>query len=48
MAPEIQKGQQYESNTDLWSIGILIFELLAGVPPFNARNKAELAEKIEK
>lgn len=42
MAPEIQKGETYDEKADLWSVGVILFELIAGFPPFNGRNKAEL------
>lgn len=35
MAPEMIKGDSdYSSKTDLWSIGIIFYQLLYGNPPF--------------
>ena len=34
MAPEQMKGQEYGIEIDLWTYGILLFELLAGYNPF--------------
>jgi len=34
MAPEIIMGFEYTSKVDTWSIGILLFILLTGQPPF--------------
>ena len=35
MAPELIEGaREYSSKTDLWSIGILFYQLLYGVVPF--------------
>jgi serine/threonine protein kinase len=48
MAPEIQKGQKYGDNADLWSLGVILFELLAGFPPFTGKNKADLKNNIDK
>jgi serine/threonine protein kinase len=48
MAPEIQKGERYGEKGDLWSIGIILFELLAGFPPFTGKNKLELKYNIDK
>ena len=35
MAPEMLLKSDYDQNLDVWSLGILIFELLSGKPPFN-------------
>lgn len=48
MAPEILKGEKYDSKTDLWSVGAIIFEMITGRPPFKAQNHIELLRKIEK
>jgi serine/threonine protein kinase len=48
MAPEIQKRQLYSNKSDLWSVGIIMFELLAGLPPFTAKTREELQKKIAK
>lgn len=34
MAPEVLKGQQYDFTVDYWSLGCMLFEALAGYPPF--------------
>jgi aurora kinase len=34
VSPEILKGEQYDERIDLWSIGILSYELLVGDIPF--------------
>lgn len=34
MAPEIWKGQPYDSKVDVWSIGIVMYYLLSGSHPF--------------
>ncbi len=37
MAPEIQVEKiEYNQQVDVWSIGVISFELLAGFPPFMA------------
>lgn len=34
LAPEIVKGQPYGKSVDWYALGVLIFEMLAGYPPF--------------
>lgn len=47
MAPEIVKKQEYDAKaTDIWSIGILAYRMLYGVPPFKAPTEKELYLKI--
>jgi serine/threonine protein kinase len=34
MSPEIAAGMDYDFSVDLWSIGILAYELTTGTTPF--------------
>ncbi len=34
MAPEVLKGEEYDSTVDYWSLGCMLFEALTGFPPF--------------
>ncbi|MSQ52031.1 MAG: serine/threonine protein kinase [Betaproteobacteria bacterium] len=43
MSPEQCKGMQQDTRGDLYSCGIILFEMLAGKPPFMADNPAALA-----
>ena len=47
MAPEIMKNKKYDYKSDLWSIGIIFYEMLIGKTPFQAKNIYELIRKIE-
>lgn len=47
MAPEIMKYRQYDTKADLWSLGIIFYQMLTGKPPYTANNHAELMENIE-
>jgi len=48
MCPEIVCEEEYDHRCDTWSIGILTYVLLCGVPPFNseANDRDELDEMI--
>ena len=47
-APEIMIGEEYNSKADLWSVGVIIFQLLYNTLPFPGRTKAELKRAILK
>ena len=46
VAPEVLSGK-YDKKVDIWSIGIIMYVLMTGKPPFNANSKAELFAKIK-
>ena len=46
MAPEILKGMNYSNKVDVWSLGIMLFELIQGQIPFRARSSGERLTKI--
>lgn len=48
LSPEIIQNKPYSSKTDIWSLGALLFEMCALVPPFTANNLQFLALKIVK
>jgi len=35
MAPEVLRGKPYSYAVDYWSLGCILFEFLAGFPPFS-------------
>jgi len=34
MAPELVREQPYDLSADLWSLGVILYELFVGLPPF--------------
>lgn len=46
IAPEVINTKAYNKSVDWWSLGILIYEMLAGVTPFTASNPVKTYENI--
>ena len=47
VAPEILLSKPYGKSVDMWSIGVIIFILLGGYPPFSDNNQGKLYKKIK-
>ena len=46
MPPELVQEQPYNHTADLWSLGIILYELFCGQPPFFTQNIYSLVHKI--
>ncbi|PAA74800.1 hypothetical protein BOX15_Mlig032341g1 [Macrostomum lignano] len=46
IAPEIINHQPYGKSVDWWAFGVLIYEMLAGQPPFDGEDEEELFASI--
>lgn len=46
LAPELLHGQGYTKAVDWWTLGVLLYEMLTGLPPFYDENTNEMYRKI--
>ena len=48
MAPEVLNNEDYDSKADLWSLGVISYQLLFKRLPFSGRNEREILNAIMK
>jgi cell cycle protein kinase DBF2 len=48
MAPEVLKGDEYDFTVDYWSLGCMLFEALAGYPPFAGSTVDETWQNLKR
>ncbi|KAL7468641.1 hypothetical protein ACHAXS_008874 [Conticribra weissflogii] len=48
MSPEMISDRRngYDRSVDLWAVGVVVYVMLCGYPPFNGRNDAEIFDSI--
>jgi len=46
VAPEVVAGSRYSFSADLWSMGTLVYMMLAATPPFKAPTDADVLRKV--
>ena len=47
-SPEIVMGEDYNQKIDIWGIGIVVYLMLVGSPPFNGDSQEEINKSILK
>ena len=47
MAPEILLGQKYSIKADIWSLGVIFYEMLFGFCPFEAKSISSLINLLD-
>ncbi|HEU5169056.1 MAG TPA: serine/threonine-protein kinase, partial [Gemmatimonadales bacterium] len=47
MSPEQAAGERVDHRTDLWALGVVLHEMIAGTPPFTAPSREALYAAIQ-
>eukprot|EP00475_Leptophrys_vorax_P000914 TRINITY_DN10484_c0_g1_i3.p1 TRINITY_DN10484_c0_g1~~TRINITY_DN10484_c0_g1_i3.p1 ORF type:complete len:521 (+),score=112.32 TRINITY_DN10484_c0_g1_i3:46-1608(+) len=47
ISPEVLRGGGHGKEVDWWALGILLYELTVGIPPFYSQNVNEMYHKIQ-
>lgn len=47
MSPEMIQNKPYDYKIDIWALGILLFELIAGRAPFKGNSPDEVLDQMK-
>lgn len=46
VAPEVLLGRDYNEKIDVWSCGVILYTMLAGIPPFDGDSAVQIFEAV--
>ena len=47
LSPEVSENLLYDFSVDVWSLGVMIYELVTSTSPFSGKNEYETLENIK-
>jgi serine/threonine protein kinase len=46
MAPEVARRERYNEKVDVYSFGLIVYELITGIPPFSGLNRQSFFDQV--